>query len=70
MYFNVWSCGSQALLQQVGSAYQRDKVSERQLDLDLHLVFGMNCRPNILVVAFEQVTDQLCLLITLHCVKK
>lgn len=41
------------------STYQRDEVSEGQLDLNLHNVFRMNHGANILVVAFEQITDQL-----------
>lgn len=35
------------------STYQRDQVSEGQLDLNLHLVFRMNHRTNVLVVVFE-----------------
>lgn len=50
--------------------YQRDKVSEGQLDLNLHLVLRMGHRANILVVAFEQITDQLRFLVALHCTEK
>lgn len=53
--FAVWSCCNQASLQEAGrvNTYQRDQVSEGQLDLNLHLVFRMNHWTNILVVAFE-----------------
>lgn len=52
------------------SSHQRDKISEGQLDLNLHLVFRTNHRANILVVACEQVFDQMRLLVTPHCMKK
>lgn len=39
--------------------HQGDEVSEGQLDLNLHLVLWMDHRPNILVVGFEQMPDQL-----------
>lgn len=47
--------------QEVGKArtHQGDEVSEGQLDLNLHLIFWTNHGPNILVVAFEQIPDQL-----------
>lgn len=44
--------------------HQGDEVREGQLDLNLHLVLWMDHRPNILVVGFEQIPDQLWLLIT------
>lgn len=47
-------------------SHQGDEVSEGQLDLNRELVVRMNHRANILVVAFEQVADELRLLITLH----
>lgn len=39
--------------------HQGDEVREGQLDLNLHLVLWMDRRPNILVVGFEQIPDQL-----------
>lgn len=75
MIVNLWLYSFlrlKAWLQQEGraSSHQRDKVGEGQLDLDLHLVFRLNHWANILVVTFEQVADQMRLLITLHCMKK
>lgn len=52
------------------ASHQRDKVSEGQLDLNLHFVFRMNHRPNFLVVVFEQVLNKLSLLVALGCTKK
>lgn len=51
------------------SSHQGDEISEGQLDLNLQRVFRMNHWADILVVATEQVADQLGLLITLHCMK-
>lgn len=50
-----WSCCNQASLQEEErvSTYQRDQVGEGQLDLNLHLVFRMNHRTNVLVIVFE-----------------
>lgn len=52
------------------TADQRDEVGEGQLDLDLHLVYRVDHGSNVLVVVFEQVPDQLGLLIPLHCTKR
>lgn len=41
------------------STHQGDEVSEGHLDLNLHLVLWTDHRPDVLVVGFEQVTDQL-----------
>lgn len=51
------------------ATHQRDQVGEGQLDLNVHLVFRMNHRPNFIVVVFEQVLDQLSLLVALCCMK-
>lgn len=64
----TYDCGP--VLKTTVCTYQRDKVSEGQLDLNLHLVLRMSHRANILVVAFEQMTDQLRLLVALHCTEK
>lgn len=50
--------------------YQGDQVGEGQLDLNLQFVLRPNHRANIFVVVFEQVFDQLWLLIGLHCMEK
>lgn len=50
--------------------HQGDEVSQGQLDLNLHLVLWMNHGPNILVVAFEQIPNQLRLLIAVDWIKK
>lgn len=49
--------------------HQGDEVSEGQLDLNLHLVLWMDHGSNILVVGFEQIPDQLWLLITVNYMK-
>lgn len=65
--FAVRSSSSQTLYEL--SPHQRDEVSEGHLDLNLHLVFRMNHRANILAVAREQVFHQVFLLITTHCME-
>ena len=59
------------ILHQVWSvSHQGDEIGEDQLDLHLHLVSGVRRWTDVLVVAFEQVPNQLRLFITTHCTKQ